>query len=146
MSNENANERIIDTRNWSIRDMIEVKLIDPQSFLKIKETLTRIGTPDYDHPQTVYQLCHVLHKRGRYFVVHYKEMYALDQQTAKLLYSDIAKRNTIIDLLEQWGLITTDPTADIHPLSDLSEIKIVPHKDKKKYTLVAKYQFHSDQN
>jgi hypothetical protein len=133
----------MNTSDWSIEKMIEVQLLDPECFLKIKETLTRIGTISKDDMQVLNQLCHILHKKGKYYIVHYKEMYAIDRCKTELYESDLARRNTIINLLVQWNLIRVHPD-QLLVFSDLSQIKVVTFKDKAKWILRPKFTFRTD--
>lgn len=119
--------------------MVEVSLVRDENFLKIRETLTRIGVASR-RDNTLYQSCHILHKRGAFYIVHFKEMFLLDGKESTLEQSDIGRRNTIISLLVQWKLVTViDPSEIETPRASLSSIKIVSFKDKKDWTLVAKY-------
>ena len=123
----------------TIADLVEVKLVDEDSFLKVRETLTRIGVAS-KKDNTLYQSCHILHKRGIYYIVHFKEMFALDGKPTDLSENDIARRNTIANLLQDWDLIAIvlpDTTKD--PIVPISQIKILPHKEKDEWNLVAKY-------
>ena len=123
----------------NIDSMIECSLAEPDDFLKVRETLTRIGVASRKE-KTLYQSCHILHKQGRYFIVHFKELFALDGKPTNFSESDVARRNTIANLLAEWGLITlnaTDRTAeDVVPLNQL---KILSFKEKDEWTLTAKY-------
>lgn len=117
---------------------IEIALDKPDSFLLIKETLTRIGIPSKKN-KTLFQTCHILHKQGKYYIVHFKELFLLDGKTADISEDDFRRRNTITKFLNQWNLCTILNKADIEFLSSVSEIKIVPFKEKKEWTLIAKY-------
>jgi len=121
--------------------MIEVLLEKEDDFLKVKETLTRIGVASRkDHK--LYQSCHILHKQGRYFIVHFKELFALDGKPSDFYENvdDIARRNTIANLLEQWNLLTlVDGSKSSQPVADMSKIKILPFKEKDEWELVSKY-------
>lgn len=117
---------------------IEIALDKPDSFLLIKETLTRIGIPSKKN-KTLFQTCHILHKQGRYFIVHFKELFLLDGKTADISEDDFRRRNTITKFLNQWNLCSILNKSDIEFLSSVSEIKIVPFKEKKEWTLLAKY-------
>ena len=121
--------------------MIEVHLKNEDDFLKVKETLTRIGVASRkDHK--LYQSCHILHKQGRYFIVHFKELFALDGKPSDFHENeaDIARRNTIANLLEQWDLVTlVDSSKTTEPAAPLNQIKILPYKEKSDWELVAKY-------
>jgi hypothetical protein len=117
---------------------IEIALDKPDSFLLIKETLTRIGIPSKKN-KTLFQTCHILHKQGKYFIVHFKELFLLDGKTADISEDDYRRRNTITKFLNQWNLCSILNKIDIEFLSASSEIKIVPFKEKKEWTLLAKY-------
>lgn len=117
---------------------IEITLETPDSFLLIKETLTRIGIPSKKN-KTLFQTCHILHKQGKYFIVHFKELFLLDGKTADISEDDYRRRNTITKFLNQWNLCSILNKGDIEFLSAASEIKIVPFKEKKEWTLLAKY-------
>jgi len=119
--------------------MIEVTLEQQDDFLKVRETLTRIGIASRKD-KTLYQSCHVLHKQGKYYIVHFKELFALDGKPANFDDADIARRNTIANLLSDWGLIKlVDASKSASPIAPMSQIKIIPHKDKSEWTLEAKY-------
>ena len=121
--------------------MIEVHLKNEDDFLKVKETLTRIGVASRKD-RKLYQSCHILHKQGRYFIVHFKELFALDGKPSDFHENeaDIARRNTIANLLEQWDLVTlVDSTKTTEPSAPLNQIKILPYKEKREWELVAKY-------
>lgn len=122
---------------WSPADMLEITINEPDDFLKIRETLTRIGVATKD--KTLIQSCHILHKQGRYFIVHFKELFLLDGKPSNLVENDVQRRNTIATLLGDWGLITiVEPTSAIN-VAPLRQIKIIPHKDKSQWTLKSKY-------
>ena len=118
--------------------MIEVKLKNPDDFLKIRETLTRIGVASRKD-KTLYQSCHILHKQGRYFIVHFKELFALDGKSANLSINDVQRRNRIITLLSDWGLITIINSELITDVAPLNQIKVLSYKDKGDWTLETKY-------
>ena len=122
---------------WSSDQMVEISLNEPDDFLKVRETLTRIGVASRKEKK-IYQSCHILHKQGRYFLVHFKELFALDGKHANLTTNDVQRRNRIIQLLSDWGLITTviDETLDIAPLN---QIKVIAYKEKNNWTLETKY-------
>ena len=123
----------------SIETMVEVTLENQDDFLKVRETLTRIGIASRKD-KTLYQSCHVLHKQGRYYIVHFKELFALDGKPANFDEGDISRRNTIANLLSDWGLIKlVDPNKSADPIAPLSQIKILPHKEKDEWNLEAKY-------
>jgi len=118
---------------------IEVILPNADAFLKVKETLTRIGVSS-TKSKTLYQSCHILHKRGRYFIIHFKEMFKLDGKASSIDDADIARRNTIANLLEEWGLLTlADKEKSKHPVAPISQIKIISFKEKEEWSLVQKY-------
>lgn len=118
---------------------VEVRLKKDDDFLKVKETLTRIGVAS-KKDKTLYQSCHILHKRGRFAIVHFKELFVLDGKESDISENDLARRNTITNLLAQWGLITiVKPTSTTDPLTSLNQIKIVKHSEKSLWSLVAKY-------
>jgi hypothetical protein len=116
---------------------LEITLDDPENFLKIKETLSRIGVAS-KKDNTLYQSCHILHKQGRYFITHFKELFALDGKVADFTDNDIQRRNTIGKLLQEWGLLTLMDSDELD-YGPLSQIKIISHKDKKDWNLVPKY-------
>jgi hypothetical protein len=123
----------------TVDQMIEVTLEQQDDFLKVRETLTRIGIASRKD-KTLYQSCHVLHKQGKYYIVHFKELFALDGKPANFDEADIARRNTIANLLSDWGLIKlVDASKSASPVAPMSQIKIIPHKDKSEWTLEAKY-------
>jgi hypothetical protein len=122
-----------------VEELVEVTLSEREDFLKVRETLTRIGVAS-KKDQTLYQSCHILHKQGKYYVVHFKELFLLDGKEADLSENDIGRRNTICRLLEEWGLLSVvDPESIQDPVAPLSQIKIVSHKEKAEWALVAKY-------
>ena len=124
----------IDTDN-----MIEVKLNEGDDFLKVRETLTRIGVASRKD-KTLYQSCHILHKQGRYFIVHFKELFALDGKPSNFSDSDISRRNTIANLLAEWGLLKlVTPDLSKEPVAPISQIKVLPFKEKDQWNLTAKY-------
>ena len=122
--------------NWTQEDMLEVGLKEPDDFLKVRETLSRIGVASRKE-RTLYQSCHILHKQGRYFIVHFKELFALDGKNTNLSENDIARRNTIAKLLGDWGLV--DIKGSLEPIAPLSQIKIISFKEKDEWTLETKY-------
>jgi Bacteriophage translational regulator len=118
---------------------VEIKLNKEEDFLKVKETLTRIGVSSKAEKK-LYQSCHILHKRGRYAIMHFKEMFVLDGLDSDMSEDDLGRRNTIVKLLTEWGLITPlDSTRYEQPQLSLARLKIIPHKEKKEWTLVPKY-------
>ena len=123
----------------TVDQMIEVTLEQQDDFLKVRETLTRIGIASRKD-RTLFQSCHVLHKQGKYYIVHFKELFALDGKPANFDEADLARRNTIANLLSDWGLIKlVDASKSASPVAPMSQIKIIPHKDKSEWTLEAKY-------
>ena len=118
--------------------MLEVVLNEPDDFLKIRETLTRIGVASRKDNK-LYQSCHILHKQGRYFIVHFKELFLLDGKKSNLEENDIARRNTIAILMSDWGLLTIENKEIAQPLAPLRQIKIIPFRDKDKWELCPKY-------
>jgi hypothetical protein len=119
--------------------MVEVQLKQPDDFLKVRETLTRIGIASKNN-KTLYQSCHILHKRGRYYIPHFKELFLLDGKEANITEDDIARRNTIANLLAQWGLVVlVDPQKSADPVMLVNQIKIIPFAEKNEWTLVQKY-------
>jgi len=125
---------------FDMSSMIEVLLKEQDDFLKVRETLTRIGIAS-KRDKTLFQSCHILHKQGRYYIVHFKELFALDgKPTNWPNEDDMARRNTIINLLAEWGLIgLVNPAKSETPTSPLSQIKILPFKEREEWNLVAKY-------
>jgi len=124
--------------DWAPQLMLEVTLPEPDNFLKVKETLTRIGVAS-KKDKTLYQSCHILHKQGKYFIVHFKELFALDGKEANITLNDIGRRNTIAKLLEDWDLLKIVSSDLQEEQATLSQIKIVSFNDKKEWNLVAKY-------
>ena len=124
--------------NWKPEQMLEVVLKEPDDFLKIRETLSRIGVASRKE-KILYQSCHILHKQGRYFIVHFKELFLLDGKKANLEESDIARRNTIATLMSDWGLVTIENSDTVQPLSPLRQIKIISFKEKNHWELCPKY-------
>ena len=125
---------------WKQSDMVEVTLNEPDDFLKVRETLTRIGVASRKEKK-IYQSCHILHKQGKYYIVHFKELFALDGKNTNLSLNDIQRRNRIVQLLLDWGLVTTnsiskDKIADLAPLN---QIKVLSFKEKNEWTLDSKY-------
>lgn len=118
---------------------IEIRLPEPDNFLKIKETLTRIGIASRKEKK-LYQSCHILHKKGRYAILHFKELFILDGKENNFAEDDLARRNTIVNLLEEWGLLEVVDTSEVEdPISPLNQIKILSHKEKSEWTLESKY-------
>ena len=124
--------------DWTPDSMLEVTLPEPDNFLKVRETLTRIGVASRKD-KTLYQSCHILHKQGRYFIVHFKELFALDGKEANITISDIERRNTITGLLADWGLLKIVILSKAEERVSLSQIKVVSFKEKLEWTLTAKY-------
>ena len=122
--------------NWSQDQMLEVILKEPDDFLKIRETLSRIGVASRKQKK-LYQSCHILHKQGRYYIVHFKELFALDGKITNLSENDVARRNTIANLLSDWGLV--EVKGDSTPTAPLSQIKIISFKEKDEWILETKY-------
>tara|TARA_B100000900_G_scaffold402538_1_gene408501 strand:+ start:403 stop:807 length:405 start_codon:yes stop_codon:yes gene_type:complete len=125
---------------WTPASMLEVTLNEPDDFLKVRETLTRIGVASRKDKK-LYQSCHILHKQGRYFIVHFKELFLLDGKKSNLEENDIARRNTIAQLMSDWGLISIDTT--VEPLAPMRQIKIIPFKEKNDWELCPKYNIGS---
>ena len=124
--------------NWNQELMVEVQLNEPDDFLKVRETLTRIGVASRKEKK-LYQSCHILHKQGRYFIVHFKELFALDGKHANLTANDIQRRNRITQLLSDWGLIEVVKAESIADIAPLNQIKVLSFKEKDKWTLETKY-------
>ena len=121
-----------------IDNLIEVTLPNEEDFLKIKETLTRIGVAS-KKDRKLYQSCHILHKQGKYYIVHFKELFALDGKPTDFEDNDLARRNTIANLLAEWGLIEIVTKTALDPIAPLSQIKIISYKEKDEWSLTAKY-------
>lgn len=119
--------------------MLEISLQEPDDFLKIKETLTRIGVSSKRDHNTLFQSCHILHKQGRYFIVHFKELFMLDGKPSNFTSDDRARRNTITALLSDWGLLDIVKPEECEDRASLRSIKIISHRDKKDWTLESKY-------
>ena len=122
--------------SWKQGDMLEITLKKPDDFLKVRETLSRIGVASRKEKK-LYQSCHILHKQGKYFIVHFKELFALDGKNTNLSENDIARRNTIVNLLSDWGLI--DIVGELGEVAPLSQIKVISFKDKSDWLLETKY-------
>ena len=122
--------------NWSQEQMLQVTLKEPDDFLKVRETLSRIGVASRKE-RKLYQSCHILHKQGKYYIVHFKELFALDGKETNLSENDIARRNTIAKLLNDWNLVGVE--GKIEPVAPLSQIKILPYKEKHEWILETKY-------
>ena len=121
---------------WTKNDMVEVNLKEPDDFLKVRETLSRIGVASRKEKK-LYQSCHILHKQGKYYIVHFKELFALDGKNTNLSENDIARRNTIVNLLDDWGLV--EVLGKTEPSAPLSQIKVISYKEKSDWTLETKY-------
>ena len=125
--------------SFDINSLVEVKLRNEDDFLKVRETLTRIGVASKKE-KTLYQSCHILHKQGRYFIVHFKELFALDGKPSNMSESDTARRNTISNLLKEWELVDLVRSEQTeNPIAPISQIKVLPYKEKNEWELVAKY-------
>jgi hypothetical protein len=123
---------------WQQSDMVEVSLAEPDDFLKVRETLTRIGVASRKEKK-IYQSCHILHKQGRYYIVHFKELFALDGKHTNLSLNDVQRRNRIIQLLSDWGLIAVVTPEKIVDVAPLNQIKVLAFKEKDEWTLESKY-------
>ena len=123
---------------WTPDQMVEVVLNEPDDFLKVRETLTRIGVASRKEKK-IYQSCHILHKQGRYFIVHFKELFLLDGKKSNLEENDIARRNTIATLMSDWGLLSIDNKFAAQPIAPMRQIKIIPFKEKDDWELCPKY-------
>ena len=121
---------------WKPDQMLEVNLNEPDDFLKVRETLSRIGVASRKS-KTLYQSCHILHKQGKYYIVHFKELFALDGKDTNISENDIARRNTIVNLLNDWGLVDVVGVAE--PSAPLSQIKVISFKEKSEWILETKY-------
>ena len=130
---------------WNPSNMLEVTLNEPDDFLKIRETLTRIGVASRKDNK-LYQSCHILHKQGRYFIVHFKELFLLDGKKSNLEENDVARRNTIATLMSDWGLLTIEKTNKLDPIAPLRQIKIISFKDKDQWELCPKYNIGNGSN
>ena len=123
---------------WKQSDMVEVVLGEPDDFLKVRETLTRIGVASRKEKK-IYQSCHILHKQGKYYIVHFKELFALDGKNTNLSLNDVQRRNRIIQLLSDWGLISVVNIEAITDLAPLNQIKVLSFREKGEWTLESKY-------
>ena len=123
---------------WTTESMIEVALREPDDFLKVRETLTRIGVASRKEKK-LYQSCHILHKQGKYYIVHFKELFALDGKKANLSLNDVQRRNRIVQLLGDWGLVSINSKESIADVAPLSQIKVLAYRDKGDWTLESKY-------
>ena len=127
---------------WSADQMIEITLNEPDDFLKVRETLTRIGVASRKEKK-IYQSCHILHKQGRYYIVHFKELFALDGKHANLTQNDVQRRNRIVQLLVDWGLVDILNADKIQDIAPLNQIKVLSYKDKGDWILETKYNIGS---
>jgi|TARA_Y100000389_G_C17324518_1_gene444836 hypothetical protein len=123
---------------WTPASMLEITLNEPDDFLKVRETLTRIGVASRKDKK-LFQSCHILHKQGRYFIVHFKELFLLDGKKSNLEENDLARRNTIAQLMSDWGLISIDSGLKVDSLAPMRQIKIIPYKEKNDWELCPKY-------
>ena len=123
---------------WQPADMVEVTLGQPDDFLKVRETLTRIGVASRKE-RKLYQSCHILHKQGKYYIVHFKELFALDGKSTNLSLNDVQRRNRIIQLLSDWGLVSVVDSTKISDVAPLNQIKVLAFKEKDEWTLESKY-------
>jgi hypothetical protein len=135
----------IQVTDWTPSSMLEVSLNEPDDFLKIRETLTRIGVASRKD-QKLYQSCHILHKQGRYFITHFKELFLLDGKPSNLLENDIHRRNTIVTLLADWGLVTIVNPSLAKEIAPLRQIKVIPFKEKSQWELCPKYNIGNTQS
>lgn len=127
---------------WCAADMVEVRLNHPDDFLKVRETLTRIGVASRGEKK-LYQSCHILHKQGKYFIVHFKELFLLDGKTSDFSPNDVQRRNRITKLLSDWGLVDVLSEEAIADLAPINQIKILPYKEKSEWNLIPKYSIGS---
>jgi hypothetical protein len=132
---ENNNELV----RWTPESMLEVRLAEPDDFLKVKETLTRIGISSKKDGNKLYQSCHILHKQGRYFIVHFKELFLLDGKNSDFTVNDRDRRNTIANLLGDWGLVSLVNPIPATDMAPLRQIKIIPYREKSEWELIPKY-------
>jgi len=123
---------------WQPSDMVEVSLSEPDDFLKVRETLTRIGVASRKE-RKLYQSCHILHKQGRYYIVHFKELFSLDGKRTNFTLNDLQRRNRIAQLLSDWGLVAVVDATKIEEVAPLNQIKVLAFKDKEDWTLESKY-------
>ena len=131
--------------HWTKDDMVEVNLKEPDDFLKVRETLTRIGVASRKEKK-LYQSCHILHKKGQYYIVHFKELFALDGKKANLSENDVQRRNRIIKLLSDWGLVEIIKSSAVTDAAPLSQIKVIAYKAKGEWTLESKYNIGKKKN
>ena len=137
-----TNQTIEPQVDWSPNMMVEVILNEPDDFLKVRETLTRIGVASRKEKK-LYQSCHILHKQGRYYITHFKELFALDGKHANLTVNDVQRRNRIVHLLADWGLISVVDSEKIVDIAPLNQIKVLPFKEKGEWVLETKYNIGS---
>jgi len=137
-----TNQSIEPQVNWSPEMMVEVSLNEPDDFLKVRETLTRIGVASRKEKK-LYQSCHILHKQGKYYITHFKELFALDGKHANLTVNDIQRRNRITRLLSDWGLIAVVKEESILDIAPLNQIKVLSYKDKEEWIMETKYNIGS---
>lgn len=123
---------------WSPAEMLEITIKEPDDFLKVRETLTRIGVASRKEKK-LFQSCHILHKQGRYFIVHFKELFMLDGKKSNFEESDMLRRNTIATLLSDWGLVEIVDSSKVAECAPMRQIKIIPHKEKSEWELCPKY-------
>ena len=138
---EDQNNQI---HQWTPSDMLEVTLNEPDDFLKVRETLTRIGVASRKENK-LFQSCHILHKQGRYFILHFKELFLLDGKPSTLMENDIQRRNTISTLLADWGLVSIINSDEAKDIAPLRQIKVIPFKDKSLWELCPKYNIGNSQ-
>ena len=124
--------------SWSPEQMVEVTLRQPDDFLKVRETLTRIGVASRKEKK-LYQSCHILHKKGKYYIVHFKELFALDGKHSNLTTNDVQRRNRITKLLSDWGLVVMVDESSVEDIAPLNQIKVISFRDKKEWILESKY-------
>ena len=137
---------MMDSQEAIVNDLVEVTFPEKDDFLKIRETLSRIGVASR-REQELFQSCHILHKRGKYYITHFKELFKLDGKPTNIDESDIGRRNTIVSLLEQWKLVSVVNTEQIaEPRAPLSQIKIIPFKEKSSWKLTTKYSIGSNKS
>ena len=130
------------TSDWDASSMVEVRLKQPDDFLKVRETLTRIGVASRNE-RKLYRSCHILHKQGRYYIVHFKELFLLDGKNSDFSDNDLQRRNRITKLLSDWGLVDVVNDEMIEEASSISQIKILPHNEKSEWELIPKYSIGS---
>ena len=131
--------------NWSPSKMIEVVLAEPDDFLKVRDTLTRIGVASRKEKK-IYQSCHILHKQGKYFIVHFKELFALDGKKANLSLNDFQRRNRIVQLLADWGLVNVVSSEMVTDIAPLNQIKVISYREKGDWQLETKYNIGKKKN